>query len=137
MPGYADPLTHLAAYLAAIVHDYEHVGRTNDYLINSGDALALRYNDRAPLENHHLAAAFAVLRKWVGWCAAARALVAAVVAACTCVLHAVPNRNGGGPSPAPQPRSVQHAVQAAAPARMRHGPKGCVATDDAAPCLPD
>ncbi len=23
-PGYVDPLTHLACYIAAIVHDYEH-----------------------------------------------------------------------------------------------------------------
>ena len=30
LPHYADPLTHLAAYLAAVVHDFEHIGRTND-----------------------------------------------------------------------------------------------------------
>ncbi|GIL62519.1 hypothetical protein Vafri_16725 [Volvox africanus] len=62
-PGYVDPLTLMACYLAALVHDYEHGGLTNDYLINSSDLLALRYNDRAPLENHHLAAAFTLLKK--------------------------------------------------------------------------
>lgn len=31
------------------MHDYEHLGRTNDFLVNSGDSLALTYNDRAPL----------------------------------------------------------------------------------------
>ncbi|GIM16339.1 hypothetical protein Vretimale_18970 [Volvox reticuliferus] len=62
-PGYVDPLTLMACYLAAAVHDYEHGGLTNDYLINSSDLLALRYNDRAPLENHHLAAAFTLLKK--------------------------------------------------------------------------
>ncbi|EFJ48932.1 3'5'-cyclic nucleotide phosphodiesterase [Volvox carteri f. nagariensis] len=62
-PGYVDPLTLMACYLAAVVHDYEHGGVTNDYLINSSDLLALRYNDRAPLENHHLAAAFTLLKK--------------------------------------------------------------------------
>jgi hypothetical protein len=38
-------------------------GRTNDYLVNAGDELALRYNDRAPMENHHLSASFALLRR--------------------------------------------------------------------------
>ncbi|GLI71323.1 hypothetical protein VaNZ11_016483 [Volvox africanus] len=62
-PGYVDTLTLMACYLAALVHDYEHGGLTNDYLINSSDLLALRYNDRAPLENHHLAASFTLLKK--------------------------------------------------------------------------
>ncbi|KAJ9511901.1 hypothetical protein QJQ45_004504 [Haematococcus lacustris] len=63
IPGYVDPLTHVACLLAAVVHDFEHVGRTNDFLINTGSDLAILYNDRAPLENHHLAAAFQLLRK--------------------------------------------------------------------------
>ncbi|KAG2443397.1 hypothetical protein HXX76_001757 [Chlamydomonas incerta] len=62
-PGYVDPLSLMACYLAAIIHDFEHGGLTNDYLINSSDELALRYNDRAPLENHHCAAAFLLLRR--------------------------------------------------------------------------
>ncbi|GFH30211.1 phosphodiesterase, partial [Haematococcus lacustris] len=61
-PGYADPLTRLAAYLAAVCHDYQHLGRTNDWLIETRDELALRYNDRSPMENHHLAAAFSLLK---------------------------------------------------------------------------
>lgn len=36
--------------------------RAQDYLVSSSDPLAIRYNDRAPLENHHLAAAFTLLR---------------------------------------------------------------------------
>ncbi len=63
MPGYVDQTTMLAAYLAAIVHDYEHRGRNNDFLINTHDDLAVRYNDRSPMENHHLAAAFALLKQ--------------------------------------------------------------------------
>ncbi|KAL6764769.1 3'5'-cyclic nucleotide phosphodiesterase [Haematococcus lacustris] len=63
IPGYVDPLTHVACLLAAVVHDYEHVGRTNDFLIATSNDLAILYNDRAPLENHHLAAAFQLLRK--------------------------------------------------------------------------
>ena len=38
--------TQCTASQAAIVHDFEHVGLNNDYLVNSGDPLALRYNDK-------------------------------------------------------------------------------------------
>ncbi|KAG2447135.1 hypothetical protein HYH02_007881 [Chlamydomonas schloesseri] len=60
---YLDPLGLLAAYWAAIVHDYRHPGLTSDFLIATGHPLAIRYNDKAPLENHHAAASFAVLRR--------------------------------------------------------------------------
>jgi hypothetical protein len=46
-----------------IVHDFEHRGVTNDYLISSGHDLSILYNDHSPLENHHAAAAFSLLRK--------------------------------------------------------------------------
>lgn len=36
------------------VHDYEHVGLTNDFLVATSSPLAMRYNDRTPLENHHV-----------------------------------------------------------------------------------
>lgn len=48
--------------LLQVVHDFEHGGLTNDFLVNSLDNLAVRYNDRSPLENHHLAAAFTLMR---------------------------------------------------------------------------
>ncbi|KAJ9516140.1 hypothetical protein QJQ45_024568, partial [Haematococcus lacustris] len=63
LPRYADPLTHLACLLAAAVHDLEHVGLTNDFLNNSDHDLAIRYNDRSPMENHHLAACFSLLQQ--------------------------------------------------------------------------
>ena len=44
-----------------IVHDFEHLGVNNDFLVRLGDGLAITYNDRSPLENHHLAAAFGLL----------------------------------------------------------------------------
>ncbi|GAX78429.1 hypothetical protein CEUSTIGMA_g5870.t1 [Chlamydomonas eustigma] len=50
-------------YVAAIVHDFEHRGVNNDYLIRTGDPLAIRYNDISPMENHHLAAAFQLLNE--------------------------------------------------------------------------
>ena len=46
--GYADPLTTLACYLAAVIHDLGHLGLTNDFLVNTANLLAIRYNDRAP-----------------------------------------------------------------------------------------
>eukprot|EP00798_Chlamydomonas_sp_ICE-L_P023521 gene23521-9044_t len=66
VPGSANKLTLLGCMLGqrdGIVHDYEHVGLTNDFLVNSSDSLAIRYNDRAPMENHHLAAAFDLLQR--------------------------------------------------------------------------
>ena len=44
----------LAAILAAIVHDVEHTGTTNNFHVQSGSELALLYNDRSVLENHHV-----------------------------------------------------------------------------------
>lgn len=52
----ADRLTLLASYIAALVHDYEHSGFNNDFLIKNSHDLAVTYNLQSPLENHHLAA---------------------------------------------------------------------------------
>ena len=43
-----------SCYFAAIAHDHEHQGLTNDFLIRVGDDLALRYNDMSPHEMHHV-----------------------------------------------------------------------------------
>jgi len=51
----------LAGVLAAIVHDYEHEGLSNDFLIKTLSSRAVRHNDKSPNENHHVAAAFEVL----------------------------------------------------------------------------
>lgn len=53
----------LAGYLAAIVHDVEHKGLNNDFLVRVVDDLALTYNDISPMENHHVAAAFRLMRQ--------------------------------------------------------------------------
>ncbi|KAG2437377.1 hypothetical protein HXX76_006029 [Chlamydomonas incerta] len=60
---YLDKLGLAAAYFAAIAHDHRHPGLTNDFLIATGDALALRYNDRSPLENHHVASVFELMAR--------------------------------------------------------------------------
>ena len=44
--------------MAAIIHDFDHTGTTNNFHINSGSGLATLYNDRAVLENHHVSAFF-------------------------------------------------------------------------------
>lgn len=58
-----DPLTALAMYVAAAIHDYDHGGLNNDFLVKTDSDLALEYNDISPLENHHAASAFGVLRQ--------------------------------------------------------------------------
>ncbi|KAF9804246.1 hypothetical protein SFRURICE_020674 [Spodoptera frugiperda] len=51
-----------ATLVAAVVHDYEHTGTTNNFHVMSGSDTALLYNDRAVLENHHISAAFRLMR---------------------------------------------------------------------------
>ncbi|KAL0039442.1 hypothetical protein WJX79_008577 [Trebouxia sp. C0005] len=47
----------MSAYWSAAVHDFEHGGVNNDFLIKTAHPLSITYNDQSPLENHHLAAA--------------------------------------------------------------------------------
>ena len=51
----------LALLLAAMCHDLEHPGTTNAFQVNTGSALAIRYNDASVLENHHAATGYALL----------------------------------------------------------------------------
>ena len=50
------------SFMSAIIHDYEHRGVNNDFLIKSHDDLAVLYNDHSPMENHHLASAFGLMK---------------------------------------------------------------------------
>jgi len=52
----------LACLVAAAVHDFEHKGLSNDFLVKTSDGRALCYNDRSVNENHHVAAAFALMQ---------------------------------------------------------------------------
>ncbi|XP_058808061.1 dual specificity calcium/calmodulin-dependent 3',5'-cyclic nucleotide phosphodiesterase 1A-like isoform X5 [Phymastichus coffea] len=51
-----------ATLVAALIHDFEHTGTTNNFHVMSGSETALLYNDRAVLENHHISASFRLLR---------------------------------------------------------------------------
>eukprot|EP00794_Sanderia_malayensis_P012831 gene12831-14148_t len=51
----------MALYTAAAMHDFDHPGRTNAFLVATLNPKALLYNDRSVLENHHAAAAWALL----------------------------------------------------------------------------
>lgn len=53
----------LAAIFASAIHDVDHPGLTNQYLVQTGSELALMYNDESVLENHHLAVAFKLLQE--------------------------------------------------------------------------
>ncbi|XP_069125970.1 3',5'-cyclic-AMP phosphodiesterase 4C-like isoform X2 [Argopecten irradians] len=53
----------LAAIFACAMHDVDHPGLTNQYLVNTSSELALMYNDESVLENHHLAVAFKLLQE--------------------------------------------------------------------------
>ena len=52
----------LAALIAAAVHDVDHPGVNNNFLVNSSSEMALLYNDESVLENHHLAVAFQLMQ---------------------------------------------------------------------------
>jgi cAMP-specific phosphodiesterase 4 len=47
-----------ALLVAALCHDMGHPGLNNAFLVESKDALAIRYNDKSPLENMHCAELF-------------------------------------------------------------------------------
>ncbi|KAF5830629.1 hypothetical protein DUNSADRAFT_14253 [Dunaliella salina] len=61
--GYCDDINLFSCYLSSIIHDYEHKGVNNDYLVRVSDDLAVLYNDRSPMENHHLAASFQLMNR--------------------------------------------------------------------------
>jgi len=56
-------LEKMACLLAAAVHDYDHLGVSNDFLVRTHHVRAVRYNDRHVNEHHHVASAFALLRR--------------------------------------------------------------------------
>ncbi|KAI9331042.1 hypothetical protein DFJ73DRAFT_857973 [Zopfochytrium polystomum] len=56
--GRLSDLEVLGAYLATIIHDYDHPGYNNQHLIAIQSPQAVLYNDRSVLENYHVSAAW-------------------------------------------------------------------------------
>ena len=52
----------LAAIIASAIHDVDHPGVNNQFLVNTSSQMALMYNDESVLENHHLAVAFQLMQ---------------------------------------------------------------------------
>ncbi|CAM9874946.1 unnamed protein product, partial [Hapterophycus canaliculatus] len=52
-----------ALILSALCHDLDHPGLTNSFQTATESTLANLYNDQAPLEHHHLAIMFQILRR--------------------------------------------------------------------------
>lgn len=61
--GELDNLDFFSMCFAACIHDFEHPGYNNLYLINSKHKFATRYNDISVLESHHVASTYKVLAK--------------------------------------------------------------------------
>jgi len=57
-----DHLDKLTLIVSAIGHDLDHPGFNNAYQINARTELAIIYNDQSPLENHHCAVTFTILK---------------------------------------------------------------------------
>ncbi|KAG7282531.1 hypothetical protein CRUP_020246 [Coryphaenoides rupestris] len=58
LAGLIPALELMALYVAAAMHDYDHPGRTNAFLVATSAPQAVLYNDRSVLENHHAASAW-------------------------------------------------------------------------------
>lgn len=63
-----DNLEQMSCSIAAALHDFEHPGVNNPFLVATNDPIAWRHNDASVLENHHLAEAFKLMiepsRNW-------------------------------------------------------------------------
>ncbi|XP_058888198.1 dual specificity calcium/calmodulin-dependent 3',5'-cyclic nucleotide phosphodiesterase 1A-like isoform X1 [Acipenser ruthenus] len=64
--GLMHSLTELdifAMVFAAAIHDFEHTGTTNNFHIQTRSDVAILYNDRSVLENHHVSAAYRLMQE--------------------------------------------------------------------------
>ena len=52
-----------SVFISNMIHDYEHPGFSNQFVVRTKHPLAIRYSDHSVLENHSLAAAFQLIYK--------------------------------------------------------------------------
>ena len=51
----------VSLFISGAIHDYGHPGYTNNFLINTRNEIAIRYNDQSVLENYHISESFQIL----------------------------------------------------------------------------
>lgn len=56
-----DEVDMLSYITGAACHDFAHPGVNNAFLVNTRNMLAIRHNDMAVLENHHIASVFSLI----------------------------------------------------------------------------
>ena len=56
-----DKLSLCALFLSCICHDYKHPGLNNNYLMETNDSIAIKYNDISILENMHISETFKLI----------------------------------------------------------------------------
>jgi GAF domain-containing protein len=61
--GYFNTHEKFAILIASLCHDLEHTGRNNMFEVNKSSHLAMIYNDKSVLENHHSAVTFKILQE--------------------------------------------------------------------------
>ena len=61
--SFLESTDELGLLLAALIHDVGHPGVNNQFLIETSDDLAVRFNDRSPLENFHCSLFFALAKE--------------------------------------------------------------------------
>jgi len=57
-----DDVEQLCVLVSGMIHDIDHPGFNNIFLVNSRNKLAMRYNDWSVLENHSIALAFDLMQ---------------------------------------------------------------------------
>lgn len=55
-------MEEMTMLLAGFMHDIDHPGFSNSFLINTAAPLAIRYNDKSVLENYHVAMGFKIMK---------------------------------------------------------------------------
>jgi hypothetical protein len=53
----------ISLFISGSIHDFGHPGYTNNFLINTKNDIAIRYNDQSVLENYHVSESFNIIFK--------------------------------------------------------------------------